>query len=69
MLLDTRGKKCPEPLVMFRRAIKKMKQGEKIEIVGDDERSSAEIVMAADELGMKVLELSGDKEWKIVIKK
>lgn len=37
MLIDTRGKICPEPVIMTKRALSTARQGEKIEIVGDND--------------------------------
>ncbi|ADT83817.1 sulfurtransferase TusA family protein [Thermococcus barophilus] len=64
------GKECPIPLNEFRKALRKAKVGEVIEIVGTHELSKGEIALAADETGQEILEIDEkDGIWRIVVKK
>ncbi|MBO8174881.1 sulfurtransferase TusA family protein [Thermococcus sp. M39] len=64
------GKECPIPLNEFRKALRKAKVGEIIEIVGTHELSKGEIALAADETGQEILEIDEkDGVWRIVVKK
>ncbi|AHF80239.1 sulfurtransferase TusA family protein [Thermococcus paralvinellae] len=64
------GKECPIPLNEFRKALRKAKVGEIIEIVGTHELSKGEIALAADETGQEILEIDEkDGIWRIVVKK
>ncbi|RLF90294.1 sulfurtransferase TusA family protein [Thermococci archaeon] len=68
--IDVIGKPCPVPLNEFRKALRRAKIGELIEIVGTHELSKGEIAMAADETGQEIVEIE-EKEgiWRIIIKK
>ena len=64
------GKECPIPLNEFRKALRKAKVGEIIEIVGTHELSKGEIALAADETGQEILEIDEkDGVWRIVVRK
>ncbi|WP_457753959.1 sulfurtransferase TusA family protein [Thermococcus sp.] len=64
------GKECPIPLNEFRKALRKAKVGEIIEIVGTHELSKGEIALAADETGQEILEIDEKNGvWRIVVKK
>jgi tRNA 2-thiouridine synthesizing protein A len=68
--VDVRGETCPVPLVEMRKALRKVEQGDTIEITGTHPASKKEIPMAADALGVKIVsdEQTGN-EWKIVLQK
>ena len=36
MIIDTRGKVCPEPLIMTKRAISNASEGSRLEIIGNN---------------------------------
>ncbi len=67
--VDVRGETCPVPLVETRKAIRKAKKGEVIEVTGNHAPSKEEIPMAVESLGLELVsvEEKGD-EWKILIK-
>lgn len=68
--VDCRGETCPVPLVETRKALRKAKEGDVIEITGTHPSSKKEIPMAVKALG---LELIGIEEtqgvWKIRIRR
>ncbi|MGD0152304.1 MAG: sulfurtransferase TusA family protein [Thermacetogeniaceae bacterium] len=68
--VDVRGETCPVPLVEMRKALRKVDQGDIIEIIGTHPASKKEIPMAADALSVKIIsdEQIGN-EWKIVLQK
>jgi len=71
MILDLSGEACPVPLVKSRRAMDKMESGEILEIIVTNEDSKANIVMAAEELGMEVKRVNRDKNgrWHVIVRK
>jgi TusA-related sulfurtransferase len=68
--VDVRGETCPIPLVEMRKALRKVDEGDTIEIIGTHPASKKEIPMAADALSVKIIsdEQIGN-EWKIVLQK
>ena len=64
------GETCPVPLVETRKALRKAKEGDIVEVVGTHPASKKEIPMAVKPLG---LELVGIQEeggvWKIRIRR
>lgn len=68
--VDVRGETCPVPLVEMRKALRKVVQGDIIEMIGTHPASKKEIPMAAHALSVKIIseEQLGD-EWKIKLQK
>ncbi|MGD2248029.1 MAG: sulfurtransferase TusA family protein [Candidatus Methanofastidiosia archaeon] len=67
--VDCVGETCPVPLVETRKAIRKAKSGDIIEITGDHPASKQEIPMAVKELGLELLEIDEkNNTWTIKIK-
>ena len=68
--VDCTGEICPVPLVETRKALRKAKEGDIVEVIGTHPASKKEIPMAVKALG---LELIGVQEeggmWKIKIRK
>ena len=68
--VDCRGETCPVPLVETRKALRKAKEGDIVEVIGTHPASKKEIPMAVKALG---LELIGVQEeggvWEIKIRK
>jgi TusA-related sulfurtransferase len=68
--VDCRGETCPVPLVETRKALRKAKEGDIVEVIGTHPASKKEIPLAVKALG---LELIGMEEeggvWKIKIRK
>ncbi|GAB4316185.1 MAG: sulfurtransferase TusA family protein [Methanobacteriaceae archaeon] len=68
--VDVKGETCPVPLVEFRKAIKKAKDGDIVEVIGTHPASKKEIPMAVDALGLEIIEVEEtDGIWKIKIRK
>lgn len=51
MKIDTRGKLCPEPIIMTKRAISDAKEGTRIEVVSDNETVRGNLLTYLRELG------------------
>jgi len=68
--IDVRGEVCPVPDVETKRALKKMKPGEILEVLIDYPMSKERIPETVKKLGHEVLEIEevGGSEWKIYIK-
>jgi len=68
--VDCTGETCPVPLIETRKALRKAKEGDVVEVVGTHPSSKKEIPMAVKALG---LELIGVEEeggiWKIRIQR
>jgi TusA-related sulfurtransferase len=68
--VDCRGQTCPVPLVEVRKALKRAKPGEVIEVTGTHPASKKEIPMAVTALKAEVLSVEGsDSDWKILIRR
>ena len=67
--IDERGEVCPVPDVDAKRAWKKMKPGEVLEVLLDYPLSKERIPANAEKAGHKVLaiEETGTSEWRILI--
>jgi len=68
--LDVMGEVCPVPDVDTKRALKKMKPGEILEVLIDYPMSKERIPETVKKMGHEVLEIEeiGNSEWKIYIK-
>ncbi|MDN5342570.1 sulfurtransferase TusA family protein [Oceanotoga sp. DSM 15011] len=68
--LDVMGEVCPVPDVETKRALKKMKAGEILEVLIDYPMSKERIPETVKKMGHEVLEVkdAGTSEWKIYIK-
>jgi TusA-related sulfurtransferase len=68
--VDCRGQTCPIPLVEVRKALKKAKPGDIIEVLGTHPASKKEIPMAAQALKVELLSVEGtDTDWRIRIRR
>ncbi len=68
--VDCMGKTCPIPLVETRKALKKAKTGDIVEIIGTHPSSKKEIPMAVKALGLELIDVQEkDKVWKIRIRR
>jgi tRNA 2-thiouridine synthesizing protein A len=68
--LDVMGEICPVPDVETKRALKKMKPGEILEVLIDYPLSKERIPETVKKMGDEVLEIkdAGTSQWKIYIK-
>ena len=68
--IDCRGETCPVPLVETRKALRKAKEGDIVEIIGTHPASKKEIPMAVKSLGLELIEVQEEGEtWTIRIRK
>ena len=68
--VDCTGETCPVPLVETRKALRKAKEGDVVEVVGTHPSSKKEIPMAVKALGLELVELTEEGDtWRIRIRK
>jgi tRNA 2-thiouridine synthesizing protein A len=68
--VDCRGETCPVPLVETRKALRKAKDGDIVEVIGTHPASKKEIPMAVKALGLELIDVQEEGElWKIKIRK
>ena len=68
--VDCRGETCPVPLVETRKALRKAKEGDIVEVIGTHPASKKEIPMAVKSLGLELIAVQEEGElWKIKIRK
>ena len=70
IMVDCRGETCPVPLVEVRKALRKAKPGDVVEVAGTHPASKKEIPMAVQALEAELLSVEGsDTEWTIRIRR
>jgi TusA-related sulfurtransferase len=70
IMVDCRGETCPVPLVEVRKALRRAKPGDVIEVVGTHPASRKEIPMAVEAIKAELLSVDGpDTDWKILIRR
>jgi len=68
--VDCTGETCPVPLVETRKALRKAKEGDIVEVVGTHSSSKKEIPMAVKALGLELIDIQEkDGVWKIKIRR
>jgi len=68
--VDCRGETCPVPLVETRKALRKAKEGDIVEVIGTHPASKKEIPMAVKALGLELIDIQEQGGvWKIRIRK
>jgi TusA-related sulfurtransferase len=68
--VDCTGETCPIPLVETRKALRKAKQGDVVEVIGTHPSSKKEIPMAVKALGLELIDIQEkDGVWKIRIRR
>jgi TusA-related sulfurtransferase len=68
--VDCTGETCPIPLVETRKAIRKAKEGDLIEVTGTHPSSKKEIPMAVKALGLELVDVQENNGvWKIRIRR
>jgi tRNA 2-thiouridine synthesizing protein A len=61
---------CPVPLVETRKALRKAKEGDIVEVIGTHPASKKEIPMAVKALGLELLDIQEkDGVWRIRIRR
>jgi len=70
MKVNCVGETCPVPLVETRKALRKAREGDIVEVTGTHPASKKEIPMAVKALGLKLLSVDEtDGVWKIRIQR
>ena len=54
--LDTTGKKCPMPVLMTKKELRKMASGQTLELISDDVGSKKDVPALLTKLGDQLLE-------------
>jgi tRNA 2-thiouridine synthesizing protein A len=68
--VDCTGETCPVPLVETRKALRKAKEGDIVEVIGTHPASKKEIPMAVKALGLELIDIQEEGGmWKIRIRK
>ena len=68
--VDCTGETCPVPLAETRKALRKAKEGDIVEVIGTHPASKKEIPMAVKALGLELVDVQEqDGVWKIRIRK
>ena len=68
--VDCTGETCPVPLVETRKALRKAKEGDVVEVIGTHPASKKEIPMAIKALGLELLDITEEGDvWKIRIRR
>jgi len=68
--VDCTGETCPIPLVETRKALRKAKEGDVVEVIGTHPSSKKEIPMAVKALGLELINIQEkDGVWRIRIQK
>ena len=68
--VDCTGETCPVPLVETRKALRKAKEGDIVEVIGTHPASKKEIPMAVKSLGLELVDVQEEGGvWKIRIRK
>jgi len=69
--LDLKGQICPYTFVRSKLAIEKMSLGEVLEVIFDHKPASENVPRSMENEGQKVLkvEQTGEKEWRVFIRK
>ena len=68
--VDCSNQTCPVPLVETRKALRKAKEGDVVEVTGTHTASKKEIPMAVKALGLELMDVQEkDGVWKIRIRR
>ena len=68
--VDCTGETCPVPLVETRKALRKAREGDVVEVIGTHPSSKKEIPMAVKALGLELMDVQEkDGVWKIRIRR
>jgi len=62
LTLNTLGKKCPMPVLMTKKELKKMRSGQTLELITDDRGALKDVPALINKIGDKILETKEDGE-------
>ena len=62
LTLNTLGKKCPMPVLMTKKELKKMSSGQTLELITDDRGALKDVPALINKIGDKILETKEDGE-------
>lgn len=69
-VLDVRGKICPVPLLLTKRKLESMKEGEELEVLGDFPQTRENIQNLVNRTGNEILKVEEHEgEFRILIRK
>lgn len=60
--LDTKGKKCPMPVLMTKKQLKKMVSGDVLTMLADDKGSTKDVPALLNKTGDELLEMNEEGE-------
>jgi len=70
IIVDCTGETCPVPLVEARKALRKAKEGDIVEVIGTHPASKKEIPMAVKALKLELIDIKEkDGIWRIRIRR
>jgi tRNA 2-thiouridine synthesizing protein A len=70
IIVDCTGENCPVPLVETRKALRKAKEGDIVEVIGTHPASKKEIPMAVKALKLELIDIQEkDGVWRIRIRR
>jgi TusA-related sulfurtransferase len=70
IIVDCTKETCPVPLVETRKALRKAKEGDIVEVIGTHPASKKEIPMAVKALNLELLDIQEkDGVWRIIIRR
>lgn len=70
IIVDCTGETCPVPLVEARKALRKAKEGDIVEVIGTHPASKKEIPMAVKALKLELIDIQEkDGIWRIRIRR
>jgi len=68
--VDCTSETCPVPLVETRKALRKAKEGDVVEVIGTHPASKKEIPMAVKALGLELIDVQEESGvWRIRIRR
>ncbi len=60
IVVDARGHRCPVPSLRLRRALERAQPGHRVRLIADDPMARIDVPHLLAELGLPLLETSGD---------
>jgi len=68
-LIDARGRRCPIPTLLLRRAIERAHPGERLRLIADDPIARIDVPHFAAEIGLEIVSVSaGEKDIEFILR-